>query len=352
MSSKRRLHLGIDYGTSMSKIVFRDYGAPGGEAAVLVLRNGSFRIPSRLCATAAELLFGDDRKTSEECDIYESLKMRAAVEFSGDPSYYFGPDTKLPMGFTAADLSTLSVWFLISEGYKAIADYLDGRTEGINLGMTMGIPMAFFQNPGLRSLFLRIAQRAWLLYRGEGPVGSVLLIERAIRLLQKYPDTNIPTIPEYEIRDWVRSEGEAAMWWPFQSPAVRPGPYAKIDIGAGTTHASLYRIYGDTQTPKRGLAFFGAATVAVGMDAMDRAIAESQELGGDCLSLRGLEKSILDESGKARGATIPVREHIYEAYRKAWIETYRKINHYHAELDAWASLAKVMLTANEFLYID
>src|SRR5690348_4618771 len=118
--SKRRIHLGIDYGTSNCKIVFRDYGAPGGEAAVLVLRDGSFRIPSRVCVTATELLFGDDRKTSDECDIYESLKMRAAEETSGNKNYYFGPAKDLPVGLTAADLATLTVWFLISGGYRAV----------------------------------------------------------------------------------------------------------------------------------------------------------------------------------------------------------------------------------------
>jgi hypothetical protein len=56
-SPKRRVHLDVDYGTSTSKIVFRDYGAQGGESAVLVLRNGSLRIPSRVCMTATELLF-------------------------------------------------------------------------------------------------------------------------------------------------------------------------------------------------------------------------------------------------------------------------------------------------------
>ena len=67
-SPKRRVHLGIDYGTSTSKIVLRDYGARGGEAAFVVLRDGSFRIPSRVCVTANELIFGDDRRSAEECD--------------------------------------------------------------------------------------------------------------------------------------------------------------------------------------------------------------------------------------------------------------------------------------------
>ena len=124
------------------------------------------------------------------------------------------------------------------------------------------------------------------------------------------------------------------MWWPFQSPAVAAGPYAKVDIGAGTTHASLFRIV-QKNGIKTGLAFFGAVSVPVGMDAVDNAIAESQQLGGDCLSLRGLEESILRRDGKARGALIPVNDDIYEAYRKSWIETYRKINETVAELSAW-----------------
>ncbi len=337
MSPKRRIHLGIDYGTSTSKIVFRDYGAPGGELAVIVLQQGSFRIPSRVCVTATDLLFGDRHKTSEECDIYESLKMQTAAQVSGNPAFYFGPDKTLPNGFTAADLATLTVWFLISEAHRAVSTYLKGNMEGVSLGMTMGVPMAFFKDGQLRRTFLTIARRAWTLYRGEGLLGPAILLERALRLLEKHPISAIPATPEFEVRDWIRSEGEAAMWWPFQSPAIAAGPYAKVDIGAGTTHASLFRIYGNARTPKIGLAFFGAATVPVGMDAVDRAIAESQGFDGDCLSLRGREVAILKASGKARGALIPVQERICTSYRRAWIETYHKIEKYAAELTAWGT---------------
>jgi hypothetical protein len=334
-SPKRRFHLGIDYGTSNSKIVFRDYGARGGEKATVVLRNRSFRIPSRVCVSATEFLFGNESKTPEECDICESIKMIVAAEVTQDPKYYFGPTIGLPNGFTAADLATLTVWFLISEGHRAIDFYVNRHMEGVSIGMTMGVPMSFFRDAQLKSAFLNIARRAWLLYREEGLLDSILLIEKARRALDKYPPSLVPTTLDYEVRDWIRSEGEAAMWWPFQSPAVAAGPYAKVDIGAGTTHASLYRIFGTAQTPKTGLAFFGACTVPFGMDAVDSTIAESEGITGDCLKLRGLEQSILSSSAKARGALIPVKAEIYEAYRKAWIETHHKINHYVAELQAW-----------------
>jgi len=287
--------------------------------------------------TATEFLFGDERKSSEDCDIYESLKMLVAAEVSQDAKFYFGPPKSMPDGFNAADLATLTVWFLISEGHRAIDSYLNRNMEGVSIGMTMGVPMSFFRDSQLRSSFVNIARRAWSIYREEGLLGTTLLIEKGLRVLEKYPWTLVPPTPEYEVRNWIRSEGEAAMWWPFQSPAVAAGPYAKVDIGAGTTHASLFRIFGTAQTPKTTLAFFGAVSVNVGMDAVDSAIAESEAWKGDCLALRGKERSILQTSAKARGAVIPTKEQIYEAYRKSWIETYRKINDYVAEREAWSN---------------
>jgi hypothetical protein len=84
-----------------------------------------------------------------------------------------------------------------------------------------------------------------------------------------------------------------------------------------------------------GIAFLGAVTVPVGMDAVDRAIGEWQGLRGDCLALRGQEQSVLERNEEARSAVVPVREQIYEAYRKGWIQTYHKIKGSVAEVMAW-----------------
>jgi hypothetical protein len=348
-SPKRRVHLGIDYGTSASEIVFRDNGAPGGESAVLVLRSGSFRIPSRVCMTATELLFGDDTKSAVDCDIYDSLKMRVAVEVSGNPKYYLGPTTTLPDGFSAADLAALTVWFLISEGHRAVAAQLNGRMEGVDMGMTMGVPMPFFNDKQLRASFLSIAHRAWTLYCNEGLIDSALLIDRARRVLEKHPSA-LSAIPDHEVQDWIenratvavnspidiiRSEDEAAIWWLLRSPSVRAGPYAKVDIGAGTTHANLFRIFGPAQTPKRSLVRYGAAAVPVGMDGVDRAIAECQGLDSDCLALRGLEQSILLANAMVSEALMLVCEQIYDSYRKAWIEACIKMSSNALELSSW-----------------
>ena len=299
--------------------------------------------------TATELLFGDDTKAASDCDIYDSLKMRVAVEVSGEPKYFIGPPTTLPDGFSAADLAALTVWFLISEGHRAVAAQLNGRMEGVELDRSMGVPMPFFDDRQLRASFLSIASRAWTFYGKEGLVDSNLLVEEARRVLDNHP-LPLSAIPDHEVEHWIdnraivavnspidiiRAEDEAAIWWLMRSSSVRAGPYAKIEIGAGTTHANLFRIFGPVQSPKRSLVRSGAAAVSVGTDAVDRAIAECQELNGDCFALRGLEQPILQANAKVREALMPVAEQIYDSYRKAWIETCRKIGGNALELSSW-----------------
>jgi hypothetical protein len=347
--AKRRVHLGIDYGTSASKIVFRDNGAPGGESAVLVLHKGSFRIPSRVCVTRTELLFGDDTKAAADCDIYLSPKMRVADEVRANLKCSLGLATTPPDGFSAADLAALTVWFLISEGHRAVAARLNGRMEGVEMGMTMGVPMPFFNDKQLRTTFLSIARRAWTFYCHEGLLDSALLIEKGRRVLEKHP-LAMPAIPDQEIQDWIenratvavnspidiiRSEDEASIWWLLRSPGVRAGPYAKVDIGAGTTHANLFRIFGPAQTARRSLVRYGAAAVPVGMDVVDRAIAKYQGLNSDCLALRGLEQSILQANAKAGESLMPVGDEIYDSYRKAWSEACRRMGSNALELSSW-----------------
>ena len=349
VSPIRRVHLGIDYGTSISKMVFRDNTPTRGESAVLVLHNGSVRIPSRVCMTTTELLFGDDTKCSADCAIYDSLKMRVAVEVSGDRKYFVGPEITLPDGFTAADLAALTVWFLISEGHRAIAVKCEGRMEGVETRMSMGVPMAFFNNRQLRASFLSIANRAWTFFCNEGPIDSTLLLWKARGAMEKYPV--VPSaISDREVEarienrtlvsvnspiDIIRSEDEAAVWWLLRSPSVRAGPYATVDLGAGSSQANLFRIFGVEQTVRRSMVRYGAAAVPVGMDAVDRAIAECQGLNGDCLALRGFEQSILQTDTRVPEALIPVGEQIYDSCRKAWSEACSKMGSKALELSSW-----------------
>ena len=298
--------------------------------------------------TAEELLFGDDTKAAADCVIYESLKMRVAAEVRGDLKRYVPSTIALPEGFAAADLAALTVWFLISEGHRAVAAQFNGRMEGVEIGMTMGVPMPFFNDTQVKASFLNIARRAWSFYCNEGLLDSALPIEKARRVLEKHPAL-LSAIPDYEVRDWIRCEGEASNWLVLHSPAVGIGPFANVDIGAGTTHTSLFRIFGKLQTPKRSLAPFGAAAVPIGMDAVDRAIAECEGLNSDCLTLRGSEQSILQARTKVREALLPVCGQIYDSYWKAWNEVLSKLSGNPLELIAWRQHKLIVIGGGSLL---
>ena len=331
-------------------MVFRDSAPARGENAVLVLHNGSVRIPSRVCMTATELLFGDDTKSSADCAIYDSLKMRVAVEVSGEPKYFLGSEITLPDGFTAVDLAALTVWFLISEGQRAIAANCDGRMEGVEVRMSMGVPMAFFGNRQLRASFLSIANRAWTFYRNEGSIDSALLLGKARRVLENYPV--VPSaISDQEVEDWIENRTLVSVNSPidiirsgrrsgdlvavaFSQCPRRPLPQG-LYIGAGTTQANLFRIFGTAQTVRRSLVRYGTGAVPVGMDAVDRTIADCQGLNSDCLALRGFEQPIVQADARVRDALVPVGEQIYNSCRKAWSEACSKMGGNALELSSW-----------------
>ncbi len=184
---KRRVRLGIDYGVSTSKIVFRDSDPSGAKSCQIVLHNGCLQIPSRVCLTATALLFGHATIPAMACDSYESLKTRVAADVTLNPAYQLDRTTKLSGGFCAADLAALTVWFLISKGHQAVAAQFKEQMEGIKFGMTMGVPTEFLNNHDLKATFLGIARRAWLLYCNEGVLDSEVSIEQARRVLDKYP---------------------------------------------------------------------------------------------------------------------------------------------------------------------
>src|SRR5437867_3137930 len=131
MANRRRLHLGIDYGTSTSKIVVRDFGAPGGEIACVAGFQGGYRFPSSVAIVGDKLFLGC---TPENPDLrgaqwFHSVKMRVAGTCKGDVGrYFYGPISKLPNGLTARDLAALTVWWLISEGNRVATAMAKGAS--------------------------------------------------------------------------------------------------------------------------------------------------------------------------------------------------------------------------------
>ena len=341
----RRVHLGLDYGTSAAKMVVRDYGAPGGEQAHVVLRpDASFRFPSGVAAGAGYLWFGQSPAdlirlgVGREMRLYESVKMRCAVEMAPETAVLYLPPEPVPYDLRWVDLATVTVWWLISEGYRFARTLLDEGDELV-FGMTMGAPTSFVRDPALKAGFLRIARAAWTLFKRKGALADPFMTAcRACREVSEaggFLDASLPPSNE-QTRDWLRSEAEGALWWAFQSPNVAEGPFLKVDVGAGTTNVSLFRIVSehlDGRWVNSRICFFSAVSGTEGMDAIDAALAAAA--GSDPVALRGHEDEMALENGDAAVACAGVIKSIVRTTGRAWKAAEAKIGLQGPERDAW-----------------
>ncbi len=342
----RRVHLGIDYGTSASKIIIRDYGAPGGEHATVLTDEGSYRFSSAVSVSGDMIrLQAPARTNDQKLRVLQSLKMRVAAEVKGNVERYcYAPIEELPAGLSATDLATLTVARLVDRGARA-AKTVAGAD--ISLGMTLGVPMSFFTDRTLRKAFLRISRTAWRLWRsGSLSTDTVSVAEARQFLSEAYAFVDSTPIEDDEIRDWIRSEAEAAMWWAFQSPSVPAGPYAKVDIGAGTTNSSVFRIvdqYAHGRLIKERLAFFGAYSGPIGMDAVDEGLAKWKGVPlENRVELRGSEDDLLQDPAAELACAEAIRG-IRRAFSTAWMRGFEKYRNSMHETERWREDAQVFV---------
>jgi hypothetical protein len=338
--SERVIKLGIDYGTSFSKIVYRDYAAAGGDKAYVLLRDGQFRTPSAIGVANGEFIFGIDPSRRREGGTawHESVKMRVAGEVKKNyKKYCYGPLLPLPTGFSATDLAILSVAFLITQGKEAIRAHVRTSSGKIVVAFTLGIPMSFFDDPELRSAYLKISRTAWELSKKVEFNDAISFQEASHSLkLAKESEAKLSEVPSDSVRDWIRSEAEAAIWWPFASPAISDGPYAQIDVGAGTTNISIFRIVARHTAvgwQKASVSFFGATSPPMGMDAFDKAIAEWKGVA-NALEWRGREDEVLFGNRGTQLVAVELRQ-IHEAYGRTIRQAFQRSLQNSQEQRAW-----------------
>ena len=299
----RELRLGVDYGTSMSKLVLTDYGAPDGERSFVVRPDasaGDYRIPSSVCIVPPSLRFGTDAEEADSgATVYRSLKMLCAY-----PGGFFGDQVPLSYGLDARALATLYVGHLINIGRAAARRYATRLNVEPSMSVTLGAPMAQLDSERLRQMFLGMAIEAFRLasrldLQGDVPISDA---KEALATVRRELAGTSPAEP----RDWVRSEAEAALFWAHRSPEIESGRYACIDVGAGTTSASWFHIspssVGETVVNDR-LSFYGAACSPPACDAVGRVLAECVDGVHTLRDVRGREEEIigaLSTAGKAR----------------------------------------------------
>ena len=331
---KRRLHLGIDYGTAWSKMVLRDCASPRGDEAFVLrplppvtLEAGEFRIPSLVVSDGSRLWFGGAahaRAQLPDCHAYSSLKIRASM-----PEHYYGLDVAVPNGLSEKDLAILYVGFLLSLGRLAAIDY--GRSQGIepSLGFTLGVPASFSSDPSLRELFAEIGRTAWRLnteramWTNEG--WDIAMAREELSRAKSQAAASLVTA---DWTQWIRNESVAALHWGFRSPRLGEGLYSAIDVGAGTTNASWFRIvakYDHGVWEKAEFVFYGSACQASGVDRIDHELARLLGPTEDPATYRDREGELLLEVGWAlKPQFSEVFKAIFKVSQLAFRSAYKK----------------------------
>jgi hypothetical protein len=311
-------------------MVFLDDLAPGRPKAYVIADKCGFRFSSSVAYVGGELIFGNtpqDMTLLGDAIWYESIKMRVAAEASPEYKLFcYGGTPSPPPGLRFSDLAILTLWSLRTRAADSISTTLSTPKSDFAISVTVGIPRSFYESPALRSTFFYLAQAAERLHKqGPFPNGSLKLADALDMITSVKAD--IATRAEDD-RYWLRSEAEADMFWPVRCPSVPPGAYAQVDIGAGTTNATIVSIRERNHNQrwiKDSLGFYGAQSVPTGTDAIDSRLAEYLTLPPEeCLVLRGQERAALAQVGTYALAEIFAK--IREAYDLAWRRATSRFN--------------------------
>lgn len=330
----RLFHLGVDFGTCWSKLVLRDMQARTPRS--FVVRPGQafeaeneYRIPSSVTLAEDKLWFGwagVKKAGTPGSLVFESIKMKVAF-----PNQSVGGPLRGKL--LPRDLATLVVAYLLQVGDWAASDYcsrLKPQSQP-RMGMTIGVPMRYLSSKNnVRDAFLEIARVAFDIYKIDNPdFAAGIGVEEAFALVQRARERVASKPGIGDPRDWVRSEAEAGCLWIFRSPEVGEGLFGCVDIGAGTTDVSFFRLtakYDGLRWVKHGLAFYSSESMPPAVDEVDRVILRHREHFGHNLSaVRGHEATLLttlDSHAQIEACGVGYRS--FETYQKAWQDAYRK----------------------------
>lgn len=264
------IHLGIDYGTSASKVIIRNYDDPNGESATPLLHSdNTFRIPSDIAydPQSKNVYLG---RTSGDNGVPDS-----ALWFSRLKMVILDQETcpAPPANLTCEMLMAIGMGWVMWKAKKKARELAQQLGLGnVQLSFCVGIPSEFCEAERHHILkkYARIAWAAWDIdvqfFQQTNLQLSNQWIDRIRYLLLRTPAENI-------VNFIVRSEAQSAIWWNWNAPELTSGPYVQVDVGAGTCNVAAFMIRGKYQ-PERGtwhpndIVSFSSKSGSVGMNKM------------------------------------------------------------------------------------
>lgn len=328
---KRRFHLGLDWGTSSTKMVLRDLHQRSESNAAYILApegcEGGYRYPSLVSVNCNCIYFGAKTLDLDPVNTKNlpSLKSRVVTK------EFLHPHSEW-RGLCEQDLAVLFLAHAISLGMIAATELADRVGCQPLISLTLGVPVAELEQ-----------QKIWRIYYGMIRLARVLAIDlkinpqgeklddamTALKMAQQIDQErqSHDNLPENLHLQYLRPEVAAAMHWSIRSPTIENGLYSCVDIGAWTTNASFYRLANrkldsGKWVQKGQFSFYGGKCQAPGMDRVCHLLSEA--VGEkDFTKIRGQESILLGGKVSERVVDLAVAT-FFKTWKKAFQASYLK----------------------------
>ena len=290
MKEKRRYHLGLDWGTSATKLVLRDYEQKKAFVLMPAGMGHSYRYPSTIVWSDDRIYFGfkaeERRKKADK--VIDGLKAELCEMIVNE-----GCAQKVS---EQEDLATLFLAHTISLGLNSAEEHAKRDNAQALMGMTIGFPAEELEKSSLKDIYMRMAQCAYELAvrSGYDPQGKCYdqACEQVANARSQIEARGGMVSSSSSYHQWLRPELAAAMYWGIKSPRIERDLYSCIDIGAWTTNTSYFRIGSNPGSiEKDRIIFFGGATRGPGVIKLLENVA--QDYGQDFTSMLGCEEDWL-----------------------------------------------------------
>lgn len=320
---RRRVTIGLDFGTSSSKCCYLEEG-PGKRFTAVVFKGADH--PCLLYRTIARhtggvLQFGPDLDAGDGGEVVRSFKMcllcQARNEEGGESLECSRCSSKRPGHFhfgelwmSAEDLSTLYLSVILSEVLASLHIFLGTEPGSVRVQVNAAAPLDQLKEFGsVEEYFKRSFFYALRLAESRAPRRE-WAVQDAMDSLKRVREEPVPEDSMSPSR--VFPETHAAITAYALLPQSEKGLYAIVDIGAGTTDVSFFWLQKDEATTAAW--YYAAGTESVGMDDVDRALVGVLSKTADLRTAR--EALSNKQLSKHSDLIKPVERRVYKHYAR------------------------------------
>jgi len=242
--NERTVVVGVDFGTSSTKVIWQDLGDNHFEVFQWRTSNGSssFLLPSTVLLRNGSMHFGVPGPEAHEGDVLlQSIKLcvlcrrKPTICRCGNAAARQGMIC-LPGSADTIPASSFACLFL-AHVFREVEGRLSARfpDDELVLIWNVGCPMDHLDIGDLRSQWEKMTGAAIELRRQVPNPADISLLAQATRLVERLAIT-VPSERNY----FVQPEGLAAVKAFLESPHGESKTYAIVDVGAGTTEVSFF----------------------------------------------------------------------------------------------------------------